>query len=232
MMVPVTKTIFLIAALTGLTGTALHAQDATGNWQGTLRASGTEIRIVIHISKNAAGNLTATFDSPDQGATGIRVGPIDLHGAKLSFAVLSLNGSYEGTLNDAGTTISGTWTQQHIDFPLDFQPVTTAAKPEHKPAPPSDIDGAWFGTLDTGAAKVHLVFHIVNTQDGLTATMDSPDQGAKGLPVTAVMRNGTALKLELKQLAGGFEGKISADASVIEGRWTQGGGSLSLTLTH
>ena len=220
-----------MAILTGLTATALHAQDATGDWQGTLKASGAEIRIVVHISKDVTGHLRASFDSPDQGATGIKVAPIDLRGTKLSFAVLSLGGSYEGTLNDAGTAISGTW-KQHLDFPLDFQRMTTAAKTEHKPAAPSDIDGAWFGTLDTGAGKLHLVFHIVNTEDGLTATMDSLDQGAKGLPVTAVTHNGMTLKLEMKQLAGGFEGKISADASTIGGRWTQGGGSLSLTPTR
>jgi hypothetical protein len=228
----VTKATFLIASLLALTLTPLHAQDVTGDWQGTLKASGVELRIVVHISKNAAGNLSATFDSPDQGATGIKVGPIDLRGTKLNFTVISIDGSYQGNLNAAGTAISGTWTQ-HLDFPLDFQRVTTAAKTGHKPAPPSDIDGTWYGTLDTGATKLHLVFHIVNTEDGLTATMDSPDQGAKGLPVTAVTRNGATLKLEMKQLAGGFDGRIvSAGAPAIEGRWTQGGGSLALTLTR
>ena len=226
------KGLLLAGALAILTGTAVHAQDPTGNWQGTLKAGGTEIRIVVHVSKNAAGKLTATFDSPDQGATGIKVGPIDLRGTKLNFSVLSLDGSYEGTLNDAGTAISGTWSQRRIDFPLDFERVTTVTRTEHKPVPPSDIGGAWFGTLNTAGGMLHLAFHIVNTDDGLTATMDSLDQGAKGLPVTSVRRDGTALKLEMKQLAGGFEGKISADASMIEGRWTQSGGSLSLTLTR
>jgi hypothetical protein len=226
------KAMALVAVLASMTGSVLCAQNATGDWQGTLKAGGAEIRVVVHISKSAAGNLTATFDSPDQGATGIKVGPIDQHGTKLNFTVISIGGSYEGTLNDAGTALSGAWTQQHLDFPLEFQRVTTAAKPEHKPAPPSDIDGAWFGTLDTGAQKLHLAFHIVNTSDGLTATMDSLDQGAKGLPVTSVSRNGTALKLEMKQLAGGFDGMISADTSRIEGHWSQGGGSMSLTLTR
>jgi hypothetical protein len=226
------KAIALVAVLASLTGNVLHAQDATGDWQGTLKAGGAEIRVVVHISRNAAGDLTASFDSPDQGATGIKAGPVDLHGTKLNFTVISIGGGYEGTLNDAGTAIRGTWTQQHLDFPLDLQRMTTAAKPGHKPARPSDIDGAWFGTLDTGAQKLHLAFHIVNTEDGLTATMDSLDQEAKGLPVTSVTRNGTALKLEMKQLAGGFEGTISADASMIEGRWSQGGGSMSLTLTR
>lgn len=225
------KILSAIAVLAVLTQTALCAQDVAGDWQGTLKASGIEIRILVHISKTAAGKLTATFDSPDQGATGIKVGPIDLRGRKLSFAVISLNGNYEGSLNEAGTALTGTWTQR-LDYPLDFQRVTAAAKTGHKPAPPTNIDGAWYGTLGTSAGKLHLVFHIVNSEDGLTATMDSPDQGAEGLPVTAVSRNGTTLKLEMKQLAGGFEGTISSDTSTVEGRWTQGGGSLPLTLTR
>ena len=99
-----------------------------------------------------------------------------------------------------------------------------------KPAKPSDIDGAWMGTLDAGVMKLRVVFHITNTEDGLTATMDSPDQNAKGLPVTSVTRDGTSLKLEMKQIAGGFEGKISNDLTSIEGTWTQRGNALPLVL--
>jgi len=60
--------------------------------------------------------------------------------------------------------------------------------------------------------------------------MDSPDQGAKGIPVTAVTRTGSSLKLELKQIGGTFEGKISSDLATIEGTWSQPGGTLPLTL--
>ena len=60
--------------------------------------------------------------------------------------------------------------------------------------------------------------------------MDSPDQGAKGLPVTLVTRKGSSLKLELKQMGGVFEGTIAKDLSEMQGTWTQGGGSLPLEL--
>ena len=53
-----------------------------------------------------------------------------------------------------------------------------------------DVVGDWQGTLDVGVMKLRLVFHITNTEDGLTATMDSPDQNANGLPVTSVTRDG------------------------------------------
>jgi hypothetical protein len=75
-----------------------------------------------------------------------------------------------------------------------------------------------------------VVFHITNTEDGLTATMDSPDQNVNGIPVTAVTRTGSSLKLELKGIGGAFEGKISSDLATIEGTWTQGGGTLPLVL--
>ena len=98
------------------------------------------------------------------------------------------------------------------------------------PAKPSDIDGAWMGALDTGSIKLHVVFHIVNTADGLTATLDSPDQGVKGMATSSVQRDGTSLKIEAKTVSGVFEGKIAADLSSIDGTWSQGGGSLPLTL--
>jgi hypothetical protein len=44
-----------------------------GIWEGKLKVPGTELRIVFKISKNSDGTLTATLDSPDQGATDIPV---------------------------------------------------------------------------------------------------------------------------------------------------------------
>ncbi|HEX3678085.1 MAG TPA: hypothetical protein VHU90_00035, partial [Galbitalea sp.] len=99
-----------------------------------------------------------------------------------------------------------------------------------KPGKPSDIDGAWQGGIETPQGTLRAVFRIVNTEDGLTATLDVPDQGAKGIPVTSVTRSGSSIKMELKGLGGGFVGKISTDLSTIDGTWTQGGNSAPLVL--
>ncbi|MGC1647509.1 MAG: alpha/beta fold hydrolase, partial [Candidatus Sulfotelmatobacter sp.] len=72
-------------------------------------------------------------------------------------------------------------------------------------------------------------FHIVNTEDGLTATLDSLDQGSIGM-ATSVTRDGSSLKIEVPIVHGNFEGKISADLSSIDGKWSQGGGTLPLLL--
>jgi len=209
--------------------TLARAQDIAADWQGTLNTVMGELRLVLHITKAADGSLTATLDSVDQGANGIPVKSATLKGSKLNLDVTAVKGIYEGTVAADGKSISGTWLQGK-PLPLEFKRATAPIKTEHKPAKPSDIDGTWLGTLDTGMGKLRVVFHIMNTEDGLIATMDSPDQGGKGIPTSSVTRNGTSLKIEAKGIGGVFDGKIAADLSSIDGTWTQGGGTLPLVL--
>jgi uncharacterized protein len=222
------KRVFVLLLLT-MAATFARAQDIAGDWQGTLDTGMGQLRLVLHIVKAADGSLTATLDSVDQNANGIPVKSATLKASKLSLDVEAVHGTYDGTVSPDGKTISGTWNQGKA-LALEFKRATAPIKTEHKPAKPSDIDGTWMGSLETPGMKLRVVFHIVNTEDGLTATMDSPDQGAKGLPTTAVTRTGTSLKIEAKNLNGVYEGKISADLSSIDGNWTQNGTTLALNL--
>lgn len=206
-----------------------QSPDLAGDWQGTLNTGMGELRLVLHITKAPDGALKATMDSVDQNANGIPVDSVVLKNSKLNLNVGAVHGTYEGTVSPDAQTISGTWTQ-NTPLPLDFKRTAHPLKTEHKAAKPSDIDGAWLGTLDLGAAKLRIVFHIVNTEDGLTATMDSPDQNANGIPTTSVTRDGANLKIEAKNINGVFEGKIAADLSSIDGTFTQMGASHPLLL--
>ena len=224
------KRFMVFTALIFLAAGVSRAQDVAGDWQGTLSAGGQELRIVLHITKAPDNSLKATLDSIDQpGANGIPVSSISLKDSKLDLGVEMVHGTYEGKVAPDGNTITGTWSQGAA-LPLEFKRATAPIKTEHKPAKPSDIDGAWMGTLDTGAIKLRVVFHIVNTEDGLTATMDSLDQGMKAFAMTSVSRDGTTLKIDSKQLEGVFSGKIAADKSSIDGTWTQHGGAMPLVL--
>jgi uncharacterized protein len=198
-----------------------HAQDVTGDWQGTLQAGEADLHLVLHISKSDSG-LKATLDSVDQGANGIPVSSITFKDSKLSLGVEIVHGAYEGKLSSDGATISGTWSQNEVDLPLDFKRAAAPA-PAAKPAKPSDIDGAWIGTLEVGAGiKLRVVFHIANTESGLVTTMDSPDQGTNGLPTTKTARDGTKLTIDVQKISGSFEGTIDPDTNSIVGTWTQG----------
>ncbi len=223
------KRILTFSALLLTALSVARAQDISGDWQGTLDTGGGQLRLVLHITKAPDGALKATLDSVDQGANGIPVSSITLKDSKLNLDVAAVHGTYDGQVQPDGKTIKGTWSQSQ-SLPLDFTRASTPIKTEHKPAKPSDIDGAWIGTLDTGMAKLRVVFHIVNTEDGLIATLDSPDQGAKGLPTTSVKREGSTLKIEANAIKGRFEGTIAPDLSTIDGKWTQGGNTWPLVL--
>ncbi len=205
------------------------AQDIAGDWQGTLSNAGAELRLVLHVKKMPDGSLTATLDSVDQGANGIPVSGISIKDSKLNLEVSAVHGSYAGTVNKDATQIDGTWTQS-MSLPLVFKRASAPVKTAHKAAAASDIDGAWMGRLETGAISLMVIFHITNTEDGLTATLDSPDQGMKGIPTTSVTRTDANLKIEVKSIGGVFDGKISKDLSAIDGTWKQGGGTLPLVL--
>ncbi len=222
------KRFLAIAALTFLAATVARAQDIAGDWQGTIRTGMGELRLVLHVTKSADGTLKASVDSPDQNAAGVTIDSITLEGNKLKFASAPLKASYEGTLKGADS-INGSWTQGQ-KLPLDFKKTTNPVKTVHKPAPPTDIDGKWEGVLDTGQSKLNIIFHLTNTEDGLIAVMDSPDQKVTGMPSTSVSRKGSSIKIEMKQISGYFQGKLDKNLETMSGDWNQGPSGIPLQL--
>jgi len=89
------------------------------------------------------------------------------------------------------------------------------------PAP--TVAGSWEGALEVGAVKLRIGVTILAQADGsLSATMDSPDQGAYGLPLSDVVFADGVLKFALRRANGAFEGRLDATAGAITGTWTQG----------
>lgn len=228
-----TRRVTIVAAAFGfamsIPGLA-NAQTILGDWQGSLKAGTVELRLVIHIKKAADGGFTGTMDSIDQGAIGIPISSVDLKDSKVRFEIDAVHGTYEGIVSADGTGIHGTWSQGQPTR-LDFVRPSKPAKAEHKPVAPSDIDGAWSGTLDTGPVKIALIFHIVNTDDGLIATLDSPDQGVSGIPGT-VVRDGASLTVQIRGIGGTFEGKLDKDGAKMDGVWKQPEQSFPLVLNR
>src|SRR5512143_187708 len=98
---------------------------------------------------------------------------------------------------------------------------------------PSDIDGAWAGSIDVPPGiKLRVVFHLAGSASGLTATMDSPDQNAKGIPVNKATRDGSTIVFDMANIGGRFEGQLDKTAGTMAGTWSQGGNSFPLTLTR
>jgi len=90
-------------------------------------------------------------------------------------------------------------------------------------------EGDWKGTLDAGGTKLDLVLHITSKDGALSATLDSPDQGATGLAIDSITVTGKSLRFEMKSLGANYEGVFSADGSQIEGQFSQQAVRLPLT---
>ncbi len=96
-----------------------QSNKLTGSWQGSLSVSGTELRLVFHITKNAEGTLEGTMDSPDQGAYGIALGDISEEEDSVIIHIPAVFGSYEGKFTSP-ETIEGTWNQGAASLPLNI----------------------------------------------------------------------------------------------------------------
>jgi hypothetical protein len=105
----------------------LKPSDIDGDWEGDLEIG----PVILHIVTYENG-MTANLDSPDQNAIGLPATKIARDGAKLKFEMKQIAASFEGTINQELTAISGTWTQVGSREPLTLERRTTEPK-EKKP---------------------------------------------------------------------------------------------------
>lgn len=98
--------------------------------------------------------------------------------------------------------------------------------------PAQDISGIWNGKLDVGMISLRIVFHIHQTADGYSATMDSPDQGMKGLAAGSTGFDNNTLTLSFPTIGAGYEGTRSHSGDTLKGAFTQGGQRFPLDLAR
>lgn len=83
------------------------------------------------------------------------------------------------------------------------------------------IAGDWYGLMDVVQAKLRINLHVKQSDNAYTATLDSPDQGAVGVPVDFSLDK-DKVKFSLGQYQVAYEGKVSPDGSAILGTFSQG----------
>jgi len=94
-----------------------------------------------------------------------------------------------------------------------------------------DVTGDWNGLLSVQGLKLRLVFHVVKTDNTYSATMDSPDQGAKDIPMTAVSFDGKTLVVEHSIAKIVFTGILTDDGK-LTGEFAQAGMKFPMELTR
>jgi hypothetical protein len=114
-------------------GNTGDVQVLEGVWEGVLDVNGTQLHLRFNFTKNTDGGITGTFDSLDQGASGLPVAGISHTGDTVKLDLKVLSGSYQGTLDKDASTMTGTFTQGSMPgMPLTMQRKKAEKKAEKK----------------------------------------------------------------------------------------------------
>ncbi len=211
--------------------------DLQGYWKATLAVGPLQLRLLLKISESTNGTYKGTIDSVDQGAKNIPITDIVYTGPGVELDLAAIGGHFEGDLNKEATEMSGRWMQGGQSLPLVFKRAE-ASEPEPKATEgsyawnkPSDLQGIWNGTLDANGVKLRLAVNVAKGADGtFTGTMDSLDQGAKGVPATSIHYTNSDVVMEWKGIGGTYRAKL-ADGK-LTGTFHQGPASLPLAMVR
>jgi len=93
-----------------------------------------------------------------------------------------------------------------------------------------DITGDWHGLLKFPGGQFPIDFHVTKTATGYTATMDSPDQGAMGIPVTTTIFENNILVFAIPE--GNLSYKGTLEGTTVKGTFSQNGGNVPMDLSR
>jgi hypothetical protein len=206
-----------------------------GDWEGTVegQVKGTVEHVVLHMNSTPDGKMSALLDNIDLKVSGVSAigGSFDGTHLILRFGYWKPNSNrdfesrvatYEATVNESGSDMTGDWNQEGTRT-LNFKRVTWQAKIP-KPAPPTDLDGDWEGVeYESRGIKIHFIFHIHNTEDGLMALLDCPEEKFKGDLASKVSYDQASRQLSITIGQSIFTGKMTADGKALDTSMTEPG---------
>ena len=203
--------VLVFGALAATTMEAQQKPEVAGDYAGMLGP----LHVKLHFKVDAAGTITGTLDSVDQGAIGIPCADFHLDGQTLTFTVPAVHGKWAGTVTADGLT--GTW-DQGSPQPLDLKRDTFVPA-----AKPSVVDGIWLGTLQAGSSTLRIQVVVKSDNKGQEyCAMDSLDQRVTNLECAKVVLQGDSFSFEVPVAKISWSGKLSADGKTLTGVLTQG----------
>ncbi len=94
-----------------------------------------------------------------------------------------------------------------------------------------DITGIWNGVLSVQGQQLTLNFNIIKSETGYNTTMDSPDQGAKGIKINSTTYENGILILKVDAAKIEYTATLNKD-NIFEGTFVQGMMSAPLNLSR
>lgn len=232
-------TLLLVPAMSAFTPPMVEQETdrPAGRWEGslTLPSSG-KLDFSLELWRDDK-QWQGVISIPAQNLDRYPLSTVEVKDEAFSFAMQGIPGDpvFSGTISGDGLRAEGTLKQGMAEMPFQMDwkgEVTPSAKTEALDAKAAEAFlGDWEGRLEIPSGKLRMRFHLQAGPEGkLKASLDSPDQGRSGLPVSKVEVEGRTLRLYLDYIRGVFEGELSEDGAQIEGTWKQNGAEFPLVL--
>jgi hypothetical protein len=216
-----------------------HGAAFEGVWKGAIEIPNMPLRVEVELSTNDAGEPSGTIAIPAQGLRGFALSAVQMEGKMVHFEMGGIPGTptFDGELSESGESISGEFTQGPQRFAFSLSKDDGSGDDEDVPeipegTPGEGVVGDWGGTLSIGPMELRLALHVEQTEDGgLTGTLDSIDQGAMGIPISAMTYEAESREFwfESNAIGGEYRAVLNHDGSALEGTWTQNGRANPLT---
>lgn len=96
--------------------------------------------------------------------------------------------------------------------------------------PTTALQGSWSGKLKVGTMSLTIVFHLDQADGYVLVTMDSPDQGVRGIGTHKEYLSDDSLAIKVEQMGMTYRAKLKDEK--LDGTFSQNGISLPLVLTR
>ena len=93
----------------------------------------------------------------------------------------------------------------------------------------TDLLGSWSGKLKVGAVSLTIVVHLQEADGNIVVTLDSPDQGAKGIPGKKEYLSDDSVAVKVESLGATYRARLKDGK--LDGTFSQSGLSLPLVMT-
>ncbi len=214
-------------------GAALAQTAApSGHWEGAIQVPAQELKIEVDL-KRTGEKWEGTISIPAQRLVAFPLSSITSSGDKVSFAMAGVPGNpmFNGTVSKDGKSIEGQFAQG--GGTLAFS-VTRTGEPKIEAPPTStpltkDLVGSWQGALDVNGTVLRLIFKLANGPNGIGGgTVVSVDQNGVEIPITAIVQQGSHVKIIVQSIAAAYEGDLKDGE--LTGTWSQGPLNMALPL--
>ena len=96
-------------------------------------------------------------------------------------------------------------------------------------SPTTALLGSWSGKLKVGAASLTVVLHLEQADGNVAVSLDSPDQGAKGIPGKKEYLSDDSIAVKVESIGATYRARLKDGK--LDGTFSQSGLSFPLIMT-